>query len=199
MHANVPICCMEPQPPSPHNQCLPAAPTNAVPGAFEPPELMPSKLSPARQTSDFASAITSKARRAQPLTTSSISSKQFSEEKLAFAIACLFHEAINQAEFREWCINSLIEAENPPGYLYDLIDFNEALFKIHQPIGHVPHWERTRSEESALCGIAILRGYTPFDIHLKPNEALDALRRALRVMRLFSQAFSFIDLPPLPD
>ncbi|MGE8588791.1 MAG: hypothetical protein ACN6OD_05230 [Alcaligenes sp.] len=125
------------------------------------------------------------------------SSTEWNDKRLAFAISCLFHDAIDRAEFRKWCIAQIGRGE-VPSYVYDLLDFDEALFKIYQPIGYVPHWGHTKSDEAALYGIAITRGCTPFDIPVTPSAALAALGRAPEISSLFMREFSFIVLPPAP-
>ncbi|WP_423090468.1 hypothetical protein [Acinetobacter lwoffii] len=57
--------------------------------------------------------------------------KIYKEENsdLGFAIGCLFSEAINLNEFRQWielCINDLNQDEIPL-YMFDLIDFEDSL------------------------------------------------------------------------
>lgn len=123
--------------------------------------------------------------------------RPWSDERLAFAISCLFHEAIDRSEFREWCIAQIGEGE-VPSYVYDLMDFDGALFKIHQPIGYVPHWEHTKSDEAALYGIAVTRGATPFDMPITPSAALVALGKAPEISSRFRREFHLLALTPEP-
>lgn len=141
--------------------------------------------------------MTKGARPTQLPMNSTPSSREWNDEGLAFAISCLFHDAIDRTEFREWCTTQIGRGD-VPGYVYDLMDFDEELFKIYQPIGYVPHWEHTKNNEAALYGIAITRGATPFDMPITSSAALVALGNAPEISSLFMTEFFFIDLPPTP-
>ena len=84
---------------------------------------------------------------------------------LGFAIGYLFSKAINLNEFRqriELCINNLNQEEIPL-YMFDLINFEDSLAKIHLVIGFVPSSGLSKTEEIALEGISYSRGIDIFD------------------------------------
>lgn len=78
------------------------------------------------------------------------------------------------------------------------MDFDDALFKIYQPIGYVPHWEHTRGDEAALYGIAVTRGAAPFDMPITPSAALAARGKAPQISSRFRREFHFLALTPEP-
>ena len=85
--------------------------------------------------------------------------KIYKEESsdLGFAIGCLFSEAINLNEFRQWvelCINDLNQDEIPL-YMFDLIDFEDSLAKIHLVIGFVPSSGLSKTEKIEVIREAI--------------------------------------------
>lgn len=86
--------------------------------------------------------------------------ERYSDELLGFVITCLYCEAIDISELQSWCAGFL-GAEGAPDFLYDLIEFDEPIFKIYKVIGYVPNWSHSKNEEYALYGIALLRGTVP--------------------------------------
>jgi hypothetical protein len=57
--------------------------------------------------------------------------ERYSDELLGFVITCLFCEAIDRSELQSWCAGFL-GAEGAPDFLYDLIEFDEPIFKIYK-------------------------------------------------------------------
>lgn len=117
----------------------------------------------------------------------------YSDEQLAFVISCLFHDSINMTEFQDWCVK-ICGSENAPSFIYDLMTFDEALFKIFKTIGYTPHWEHTKNDEYALYGIAVLRGIQPYDMPITSAEALNELEASPKIKKLFTEVFDFINL-----
>ncbi len=117
----------------------------------------------------------------------------FSDELMAFVVTCLFCGAISRDELNTWCAQAL-SLDNAPVFLYDLMDFHEEIFKIFQVIGYVPHWEHAEDDEYALYGIAVRRGFEPYNMSLTPNKALAYLEATPDIEKLFCQVFNFIKL-----
>lgn len=117
----------------------------------------------------------------------------FSDELMAFVITCLFCGAIRKDELNLWCAQAL-SLNNAPVFLYDLMDFHDEIFKVYKVIGYVPHWEHAEDDENALYGIAVRRGFEPYDMPLAPDEALACLEASPDIERLFGQVFDFIKL-----
>lgn len=117
----------------------------------------------------------------------------FSDELMAFVITCLFCGAISRDELNLWCAQAL-SLNKAPVFLYDLMDFHDEIFKIYKVIGYVPYWGHAENDERALYGIAVRRGFEPYDMPLTPDEALVCLEATPDIARLFSQVFDFIKL-----
>ena len=64
-------------------------------------------------------------------------------EDLAFALACLFSQAISLNEFKIWIVKVIeqLSYEETPLYLFKLLDFNESLFNIYNVVGFTPDEE----------------------------------------------------------
>lgn len=122
--------------------------------------------------------------------------KEHSED-LGFVIGCLFYEAINKVEFRKWIEYAIeiLPVNNIPLYIYDLVDFDDSLAKIHAVIGFVPSSGLSVEEKNALEGIAYLRGVDVYDPLNTKDEALLALKKNPRVLEKFESMFPFISLP----
>ena len=123
--------------------------------------------------------------------------KIYKEENsdLGFAIGCLFSEAINLNEFRQWvelCINDLNQDEIPL-YMFDLIDFEDSLAKIHLVIGFVPSSGLSKTEKIALEGISYLRGIDIFDPISTQEQSIEYLKNNLHVSEKFKRTFPFIN------
>jgi hypothetical protein len=117
----------------------------------------------------------------------------YSDELMAFVINCLFCSAISREEFNIWCAQALL-LNNAPAFLYDLMGFHDELFKIYNVMGYVPNWEHAEDEEYALYGIAVRRGFKPYDIPLSPDEAVAFLQAFPDIEKLFLKVFDFIRL-----
>ena len=114
---------------------------------------------------------------------------------LGFAIRCLFSKAINLNEFRqriELCINNLNQEEIPL-YMFDLIDFEDSLAKIHLVIGFVPSSGLSKTEEIALEGISYSRGIDIFDPISTQEQSIEYLKNNPHVSEKFKRTFPFIN------
>ena len=114
---------------------------------------------------------------------------------LGFAIGYLFSKAINLNEFRqriELCINNLNQEEIPL-YMFDLIDFEDSLAKIHLVIGFVPSSGLSKTEKIALEGISYLRGIDIFDPISTQEQSIEYLKNNPHVSEKFKRTFPFIN------
>ena len=123
--------------------------------------------------------------------------KIYKEESsdLGFAIGCLFLQAINLTEFRQWielCISDLNQDEIPL-YMFDLIAFENSLAKIHLAIGFVPNSGLSKTEKIALEGISYLRGIDIFDPISTQEQSIKCLKKNPHVSEKFKRTFSFIN------
>ncbi|WP_203646269.1 hypothetical protein [Pseudomonas sp. RtIB026] len=112
---------------------------------------------------------------------------------MAFVITCLFCGAISKEELNVWCAEALSLDKTPP-YIYDLMEFQDEIFKVYKVIGFVPYWEHSDVDEYALYGIAVRRGFEPYDMPLTPSEALTHLEASPDIENSFRKVFSFIKL-----
>lgn len=113
---------------------------------------------------------------------------------LGFAIDCLFLQAINLTEFRQWielCISDLNQDEIPL-YMFALIDFEDSLAKIHLVIGFVPSSGLSKTEHIALEGISYLRKIDIFDPISSQEQAIECLKTNQHVSEKFKRTFPFI-------
>jgi hypothetical protein len=122
--------------------------------------------------------------------------KIYKEENsdLGFVIACLFLEAINLNEFRQWielCINDL-NSDEIPLYMFDLIDFEDSLAKIHLVIGFVPSSGLSKTEKIALEGISYLRRIEIFDPISTQEHSIESLNNNPKISEKFKKTFPFI-------
>jgi hypothetical protein len=123
--------------------------------------------------------------------------KIYKEESfdLGFAISCLFLQAINLTEFRQWiglCISDLNQDEIPL-YMFDLIDFEDSLAKIYLVIGFVPSTRLSKKEKIALEGISYLRGIDIFDPISTQEQSIECLKKNPGVSERFKRTFPFIN------
>ena len=90
-------------------------------------------------------------------------------DEIGFVVACAFSSAISLDELKQWCIDVVIK-NNPvdqiPGYIFDLMDFDQPLMHVFKLIGFVPSWARIDAEDDALMGIAAHRNRLASDASL---------------------------------
>ncbi|WP_339492812.1 hypothetical protein [Pseudomonas sp. EA_15y_Pfl2_R67] len=124
---------------------------------------------------------------------SAIKLGSFNDELMAFVITCLFCGAISKEELNTWSAQAL-SLNKAPSFLYDLMDFHDEIFKVYKVIGYVPHWEHSEGDEYALYGIAVRRGFKPYDMPLTPKEALAHLEALPDIESVFREVFAFVKL-----
>ena len=117
-------------------------------------------------------------------------------ELIGFVVSCLFASAITLAEMRAWTLHMIEkhEVDDLPLYMFDLVDFDDPLYKIGQVIGFVCGWKHTRAEDLALEGIAIARGFEPYETAAPHTVLLKRLKEHPQVLQKFKDVFPFIDL-----
>lgn len=114
--------------------------------------------------------------------------------RIGFVVSCLYAEALNIEEMKQWVMQIYEGSETPPTYFVDLLDFKPPLYTITKVIGFVPNWAYSEDEELALFGIAYLRGRVPYDCPLSRDEALLKLKSHPAIEQKFRAEFPFVDL-----
>lgn len=114
---------------------------------------------------------------------------------LSFALSCLFNEAITLQEFRQWVelVISSANISNLPSFVFDLLEFNDDIFKIYDTIGFVPDKEVTLEEENAIIGLAFIRNKSLYDSPITEKTAINALKNQPLIKSRFENTFPFID------
>ncbi|MFE3957753.1 hypothetical protein ACFXPS_26710 [Nocardia sp. NPDC059091] len=122
---------------------------------------------------------------------------QEDSQTIGFVVDCLFCQAIDRAELRKWCPHVVItnDLEHIPQYIFNLMDFDEGAADVFRVIGFVPTKIRG-ADESALYGIAYLRGIDVFDSPTSPSAASKALEARPVMLQRFREVFPFVDLGP---
>jgi hypothetical protein len=113
--------------------------------------------------------------------------------RIALVTSSLFAGALDLNELHEWAVSILAQEQNPPLYIIDLMEFNEARFKIYNTIGFVPRWPYPARQKVALVGIAYRRGRDLFDPPYSRQEALDALQQYPHIEAAFRAEFPFVN------
>ncbi|CUH51562.1 hypothetical protein [Shimia marina] len=113
---------------------------------------------------------------------------------IGLASTALTAGAISFEEFQSW-INFVVEhAEDPPHYIFDLMDWDrtEVTF-ISQVIGWWPSADLKDAESDALVGIGFIRNLRGFDDHLSREEAIAILQANIKVVEQMRALMPFID------
>ena len=112
-------------------------------------------------------------------------------EDLAFALACLFSQAISLNEFKIWIVKVIeqLSYEETPLYLFKLLDFNESLFNIYNVVGFTPDEELKLIEQYALYGIAYLRDINVYNAPCSRASAIYALSNYTEIKEKFTKFF----------
>ncbi|WP_419792898.1 hypothetical protein ACN09C_00430 [Serratia fonticola] len=115
-------------------------------------------------------------------------------DTIGFVVDALFSNAIDKSETREWATRIIRDNDVPdiPGYIFDLINFDEAGAHIYKLIGFFCDWQGSDSQSKALYGIALKRG-KDLGEECTPKAALKALETHPEVEQRFRETFPFID------
>lgn len=117
------------------------------------------------------------------------------DSRTAFVIECMFCCAISKSEFRDWCSRIAAQVDHAPQYIYDLMSFDDELFKVFSVIGFVPTWDHTKPEAIAIYGIALHRGNHPCDMPVTDISAVNELKQQNKILADFKFEFPFISIP----
>ena len=77
--------------------------------------------------------------------------------------------------------------------MFDLLDFEDSLAKIHLVIGFVPSSGLSKTEKIALEGISYLRGIDIFDPMSTQEQSIEYLKNNPHVSEKFKLTFPFIN------
>lgn len=115
---------------------------------------------------------------------------------IGFVKSSLIIGAITRDEFQEWLYKTIKENDvnELPSYIFNLIDFNDFLFKIVDIIGFSPNPGLTDYEYDAIYGIAIKRFGNLFDMPISKKAALKALDQHPSILKCFKETFPFIKI-----
>ena len=86
-----------------------------------------------------------------------------------------------------------LNQEEIPLYMFDLINFEDSLAKIHLVIGFVPSSGLSKTEKIALEGISYLRGIDIFDPISTQEQSIEYLKNNPHVSEKFKRTFPFIN------
>ncbi|BFU60557.1 MULTISPECIES: hypothetical protein [Rodentibacter] len=115
---------------------------------------------------------------------------------LNFAISCLYNQAVNLDEFKQWVelvINDL-ESDEIPLFMFDLLFFNDSLFKIYDVIGFEFNNDLSKEEDYALYYIAYERFKVLYDPCVSKDDAIIALNKHPYILDKYKKMFPFIKL-----
>ena len=111
---------------------------------------------------------------------------------IGFALWCLASEAISKEEFSEWILHVIEVVPDPPLYIFDLLDSSGYLTDINKSIPFTPSAGLSDHQVSAISGIALTRGVSPFE-EVDEKQCMKAMRKETAVVEQFSQLFPFIE------
>ena len=77
--------------------------------------------------------------------------------------------------------------------MFDLMDFEDSLAKIHLVIGFVPSTGLSKTEKIALEGISYLRGVDIFDPISTREKSIECLKKNPHISEKFKRFFPFIN------
>ena len=120
-------------------------------------------------------------------------------EDLSFVINCLTSGLITLEEFKKWIerVISDLPIDDIPLYFFELLEFDDSLFKIIKVIGFSPVGHLAEDENKALYGIIYLRNIKPYEKIFSKKVALKALKRNPHIYQRFKDFFPFIELPEI--
>ncbi len=112
---------------------------------------------------------------------------------LEFVMDALFSGAIKNEDLKEWatCIIRDNDVTDIPDYIFELSAFNGKRTDLLEVIGFSFDWKCTKSQSSALYGIALKRG-KELGEECSPKVAMKALEKHPEVEKQFREVFPFI-------
>jgi hypothetical protein len=123
---------------------------------------------------------------------------------IGFALTALLCGAIQFREFKEWLYFVIEHVEEPPTYVYDMLDVELRVdFKPQKIMGWTTSGSLSDDEHDALEGIGFLRGISDFEDRVSRVKAIEKLRSNDLFHDRVRNFFPFIDLDnsvgPDPD
>ena len=124
--------------------------------------------------------------------------KKNDSQDLDFVLNCLFCQSINLNEM-SMCIDKVIEKsvlEKIPDYIFELSGTNFDKFyisDIYEVIGFVTDGQFSKYD-SAIYGIAFLRGIDVYDAPVSKEQALKALAENPHILDEFTRFFPFVEI-----
>lgn len=114
---------------------------------------------------------------------------------IGFALACLTCGAIHFREFKDWLFYVIEHGEDPPGYIFDMLDIDLRVdFKPHEIMGFVATTGLSGEELDALTGIGFQRGIVEKEDTVSRSNALKKLQDNPVFQQRFRQFFPFLDI-----
>lgn len=129
---------------------------------------------------------------------------QNDSQDIGFALSCLNFRAIHFREFKEWVCYVIEHADDPPGYLFDMLDIKQLVdFKPVQIMGWRSSATITGDEADVLTGISFRRGITSFEDTISREDAMAKLRASAHFVEHVKRFLPFIErdevVGPDPD
>ncbi|MHA3915552.1 hypothetical protein [Halovulum sp. GXIMD14793] len=123
---------------------------------------------------------------------------------IGFALSCLQSGAIQFGKFKEWLYHVIEHAEEPPSYIFDMLDVGKQVdFKAFRIMGFVASGQLTDQQCDALEGIGFLRGIRDFEDQVSREDAIAAFRADPEFETRVRLFFPFLDMDavvgPDPD
>lgn len=123
---------------------------------------------------------------------------------IGFALACLLAGTIHFREFKEWLYFVIEHAEEPPNYIFDMLDVKQRVdFKPIRNMGWHAGSTLTDDELDMLTGIGFRRGISDFEDRVSRAEAIRKLDADDVFFARVKEFFPFLDLDkevgPDPD
>lgn len=121
-----------------------------------------------------------------------------------FALACLMVHAIHFGEFKEWLYYVIEHADDPPHYIFDMLDIELYVdFKPMRIRGWHSEPEFTDDEYDALVGISFQRNINSSEDRISRTQAIAQLQSNPAFFSRVKDFFPFLDLEevvgPDPD
>ena len=116
------------------------------------------------------------------------------DEDLSFTVACLYQKVIELDEFKKW-VEQVINntpIDNIPLYIFELLNFNQHTFHIHEAIGFPLTFSFSKKEEDALYGILFLRNKECFNKNIVKEKAIQLIYEQPEILSRFKQQFPFV-------
>ena len=121
---------------------------------------------------------------------------------IGFALTCLLCGAIHFREFKDWLYFVIEHADDPPSYLFDMLDVTLRVdFKPNQIMGWTASGRVSDDEMDALEGIGFLREIHHFEDRIPRLVAIEKLTSNETFFVKVKAFFPFLDLDSIvgPD